>query len=236
MISFIIPAYNEEDYVGRCVSAIHEVMSSVGAAHETVVVDDGSTDLTASISRETGAKVTQVLHRQISATRNAGVREARGDVFFFVDADTVVNEQAIRSALRVLRDGAIGGACIPRFDGKLPLWSRAFYPLVIFVARLLRQPGGTCLFCTRSAFEVVGGFSEAYYAAEDAVFVSALKRRGRFVVIDEFVVTSGRKLRAHSFWSITRLLARLAIGGPAAFRDRRRLDFSFIIHTSSFLL
>ena len=91
--------------------------------------------------------------------------------------------------------------------------------------RLLHQPGGSCLFCARQAFDATGGFSEAHYAAEDAVFVSALKQHGRFVVLAERVVTSGRNFRTHSFWSIARLLARLAFRGPNGFRDRRGLDW-----------
>ena len=92
------------------------------------------------------------------------------------------------------------------------------------VVRLLRQPGRACLFCTRSAFEATGGFSKAHYAAEDALFVTALKREGRFVLLAEPVVTSGRNLRAHSFWNVARLLTRLALRGPDGFRDRRGLD------------
>jgi hypothetical protein len=57
------------------------------------------------------------------------------------------------------------------------------------------------------------------------VFVTALKRHGRFVVLKDRVITSGRNLRAHSFWSIARLLIRLALRGPNGFRDRKGLDF-----------
>jgi len=199
-------------------------MKSVGTAHEVIVVDDCSTDATSSVARQHTARVLRVEHRHIAATRNAGAREARGDVLFFVDADTLVSAGVIVSALRSIREGAVGGGCVPRFEGWLPLWWRAAYPLFVVAVRLLRQPGGSCLFAARSAFEATGGFSEVHFAAEDAVFVSALKRHGRFVVLAEPVVTSGRNLRAHSFWRIARLLTRLALRGPDGFRDRRGLD------------
>lgn len=224
MITFIIPAHNEEAWVGRCVSAIRNAIESVGADYEMIVVDDCSTDATASIARQQNARVIRVEHRQIAATRNAGAREAHGEILFFVDADTLVNGEVIQSALRRIGEGAVGGGCVPRFEGWLPLWWRAAYPLFVVGVRLLRQPGGSCLFCARSAFEACGGFSEVHFAAEDAVFVSALKRQGRFVVLPERVLTSGRNLRAHSFWSIARLLTRLALRGPDGFRDRRGLD------------
>jgi glycosyltransferase involved in cell wall biosynthesis len=225
MISFIIPAHNEEAWVGRCVSAIRGALGMIDEGHEVIAVDDSSTDATASVAQQHGARIIRVAHQHISATRNAGAREAQGDVLFFVDADTLVSAQVIQSALRSIRDGAVGGGGMPRFEGWLPLWWRVSYPIFVLGVRVLRQPGGSCLFCTRGAFEAVGGFSEAHYAAEDALFVTTLKRHGRFVVLADPVITSGRNLRAHSFWSIARLLIRLALRGPDGFRDRRGLDF-----------
>ncbi|HZQ45471.1 MAG TPA: glycosyltransferase [Verrucomicrobiae bacterium] len=225
MISFIVPAHNEEAWIGRCLSAIRHTLETVGHQYEIIVVDDSSTDATSSDAQRCGAQVIRVNHRHISAARNAGAREARGDIFFFVDADTLIGPSIVRSAMDHLRSGAVGGGCIPRFDGRLPLWWRSAYPLFVLGVRVLRQPGGSCLFCTRAAFEAVGGFSEAHYAAEDAVFVTALKRQGLFVIPADGVVTSGRNLRNHSFWSVARLLLRLALRGPDGFRDRRGLDF-----------
>jgi glycosyltransferase involved in cell wall biosynthesis len=223
-ISFIIPAHNEEAWVGRCISAIRSAMGTSGARYEIIVADDSSSDATSSVARQHGARVIRVEHQQISATRNAGARERHGDLLFFVDADTLISQQVVQSALRSISDGAVGGGCVPHFEGRLPLWSKVVYPVFVFGVQVLRQPGGSCLFCTQSAFEATGGFSEAHYAAEDAVFVTALKRHGPFVVLADRVITSGRNLRAHSFWSIARLLIRLALRGPDGFRDRRGLD------------
>ena len=94
MISFIVPAHNEEAWVGRCVSAIRNGAESLGEPHEIIVVDDASSDATASIARQQGAQVVRVEHRQIAATRNTGARQAHGDILFFVDADTLANAPA----------------------------------------------------------------------------------------------------------------------------------------------
>jgi glycosyltransferase involved in cell wall biosynthesis len=224
MISFIVPAYNEEAWVGRCICAIHIAMESIGQLHEVIIVDDSSTDGTVSVAEQNGARVIRVKHRQISATRNAGARQASGEVLFFVDADTLINASVIQSALRHIGAGAVGGGCILQFDGWLPLWWRMLYPLMVIEVRLRRLPGGACLFCTRAAFETTGGFSEEHYAAEEALFNSALKRQGRFVVLADPVVTSGRNLRSHSFVSIVRLITRFALRGPDGFRDRSGLE------------
>jgi glycosyltransferase involved in cell wall biosynthesis len=225
MLSFIIPAHNEEALLGRCLSSIRTAVDAVDEPHEAIVVDDASTDATQVIAHEHGASVVRVEHRQISATRNAGAREAKGDVLFFVDADTLVTEAVIRSAMRAIGGGAAGGGCVPRFDGRLPLWFLVMHPVMVFaMRRVLRQTGGACLFCTRRGFEATGGFSEAHYAAEEDVWVKSLKGHGEFVVLAEPVVTSGRSLRTQSFWSITRVFLRLALRGPDGFRKREGLD------------
>jgi glycosyltransferase involved in cell wall biosynthesis len=201
-------------------------MESLDQPHEIIVVDDASTDATASIARQQGAQVIRVEHRQISATRNAGARQAHGDILFFVDADTLVNAAAIQSAVRYIRAGAVGGGCVPRFEGRLPWWCR---PTLLIGERLCRWmnlfPSGACLFCNRDAFQQMNGFNEDYYALEDLVFANALKRRGRFVIPAETVVTSGRKLRAHSFFACAGLVMRMVLRGSRGLRNRRGLDY-----------
>jgi glycosyltransferase involved in cell wall biosynthesis len=226
MISFIVPAHNEEAWVGRCVSAIRNGAESLGEPHEIIVVDDASSDATAAIARQQGVQVVRVEHRQIAATRNAGAQQAHGDILFFVDADTLTNAPAIESALRAIRAGAIGGGCVPRFEGWLPWWFRLIEPLIkpaISLARFL--PSGTFLFCTRSAFQATGGFNEKYYAAEEVGFVAALKRQGRFAILAETVITSGRKFREHSFLALARLTARLVFFGSRGVRSRKGLEY-----------
>ena len=226
MISFIVPAHNEEAWVGRCVSAIRSAMELVGEPNEVLVVDDASTDATGLVAQQQGAQVIRVEHRQIAATRNAGARQARGEILFFVDADTLVNAPAIQSALRSVRAGAVGGGCFPRFEGWLPLWVRLWVPVLERMCRWLNfLPSGACLFCTRSAFEMAGGFNEDYYAAEDVVFVAALRRQGRFIIPAETVVTSGRKARAYSFLSLWWLSTRMILRGSRGLRSRRGLEY-----------
>jgi glycosyltransferase involved in cell wall biosynthesis len=188
------------------------------------VVDDASTDRTAAIATEHAVRVVPVRNRHIAATRNAGARAARGDVFFFVDADTWANAAAIRAGLRALRRGVAGGGCVFRFDGRPPRWARILHPIGIAAGRALKVVGGCFLFCTREAFWAVGGFPEEFYAAEEIAFVRALKRHGRFVIPRPAVVTSGRKLHVLRAWGSIRLLWHFARGGPQAFRHREGLE------------
>ena len=64
-----------------------------------------------------------------------------------------------------------------------------------WLMRLAEISGGAFMFATRDAFQAVGGFDERLFGAEDAAMSWALKREGRFVVIWDSVVTSGRRAR-----------------------------------------
>jgi glycosyltransferase involved in cell wall biosynthesis len=224
VISFVIPAYNEELLLGRTLRALNDAVRPLGEEFEVVVADDASSDGTAAVAREHGARVVLVSHRQIAATRNAGAREAHGEVLIFVDADTVVTAAAVRAAIAALRAGAVGGGCAVRFDGRLPLYGRLIAALAPSVYRALGLAAGCFLFCTREAFRAAGGFDERLFAAEEAALSRALGRQGRFVVLREHVTTSGRKVRAYSAREVLGLLARLAVIGPKAVRQRQGLD------------
>jgi glycosyltransferase involved in cell wall biosynthesis len=214
MLSFIVPAHNEELWIGKCLGSIRAAMERVNEPHEVIVVDDASTDSTQQIARQSGAHTLRVEYRKISAVRNAGARAARGDVFFFVDADTQINERAVGAALAALRAGAVGGGCLFDFDGPESLWARITLFMAGKAARVIRWACGCFLFCTREACTAAGGFSESLYAGEDLAFVQALKKVGRFVVLKPKVVSSGRKLDVVRPWEVLGLMFWIAIRGP----------------------
>jgi len=224
MISFIVPAYNEETLLGATLDALHAAGRGVGERYEVIVVDDASTDRTASIARSRGATLVSVAHRQIAATRNSGARVANGEWFIFVDADTIVNEAVVRSAVDALRDGAAGGGCAVEFEGDVPLYARLLTPLAARLFRATDMAAGCFLFCTRSAFIEVGGFDEAFYGAEELVMSRALKRCGRVVILRDAVTTSGRKLRTHTVGELLIVLGRLALRGPQVVKQRQGME------------
>ena len=224
MISFVVPAHNEERLLGRTLAAIRSAARELGQSYELIVVDDASTDGTAAVARQNGARVISVAFRQIARTRNAGARAATGSTLIFVDADTVVSTSAVRATLEALAQGAVGGGATVTFDGRLPLWVRFLLPVFLTVMRLGRLAAGCYVFCTRDAFEGTGGFDEQLFAAEEIAFSRSLNRYGRVVILQESVTTSGRKLRAHSGWEVLRLCAALAHRRTALIRSRERLS------------
>ena len=196
MISFVVPAHNEQASLSRTLRAIHESARAVEQPYEIIVVNDASTDATAEIARQHQARVVDVNHRQIAATRNSGGRAALGERIFFVDADTTINPRALASALRWMDKGAVGGGgpTVPG-EGFVPIYIRLLAIFFVIGAKAVGFTGGAFMFCTRDAFQATGGFSERLFWAEEGSFALALKREGRFVVLWESVLTSGRRFR-----------------------------------------
>ena len=224
LISFIVPAYNEEQLLGQTLESIHSAARETGEPYEVIVVDDGSTDQTSAVALRHAALLVQVEHRKISATRNSGAKLAKGDFFVFVDADTLVDKQVVQAALDTLRSGAVGGGAALKFDGAVPWYARLLLPIVVLFFRLTGIATGCFLFCTRSAFEAVGGFDEAYFGAEEIVLSRALRRHGRFTVLRQSVITSGRKLRTFSNREVGRMLLRIARQGRSGVQQRQGME------------
>jgi glycosyltransferase involved in cell wall biosynthesis len=203
--------------------SIHAAAREVGLSYELIVADDGSTDATVATAEAHGARVVRVKFRQIARTRNAGAQAAAGSTLIFVDADTVVHAGTVRATIEAIEQGAVGGGSAVVFDGRVALWVRMLLAVLNYTFRVGRLAAGCYVFCSRDAFDAVGGFDERLYAAEELAFSRALGRTGRFVVLRESVTTSARKLRTHSGWEILRLFGALARRGTSLIKSRERL-------------
>ncbi len=224
MLSFIVPAYNEEHELPATLAAIRSAADSAALPYEIVVVDDDSSDATAEIGREAGACVVPVRRRQIAAARNAGALAARGDVLFFVDADTRIARSHVTEALDMLSAGCVGGGARVAIEEEIPRWAQIFaylFSKIYFAANL---GAGAFLFTSRDCFQRAGGFDEQYFAGEEIYFSKALKKLGRFTLLSEPVVTSGRKLRIYSGRQILFRSMQIILGGKGAVRSRAKLD------------
>ena len=121
MISFIVPAYNEEHELSDTLAAIREAASGATQPYEIIVVDDASTDATPKIASRAGAKVIPINRRQIAAARNAGARAAQGEYLFFIDADTRINRAHVSGGIAALEGGYAGGSARVAMDGFVPI-------------------------------------------------------------------------------------------------------------------
>jgi glycosyltransferase involved in cell wall biosynthesis len=220
MISIIVPAYNEEALLAGTLRALRVSADAVGVPCEIIVVDDGSTDRTAEIAREHGARVVGVNLRHIAAARNAGAKVAAGDLLVFVDADTLVPPEVLQGAVAAVRAGAAGGGSAVRVDSNDPRWGPAVMVFASWLMRTARWAAGCFLFVRRDIFESVGGFDERYFASEEIHLSRAVKKHGRFVILREPVITSSRKGRLFSGLDIFLQFSSALLPGTVKRRER----------------
>lgn len=225
MISFVIPAHNEEALLGCTIRTIHQSAKSAGEPYEIIVANDDSTDATAEIASSLGAKVIDVKLRHIAAVRNAGSKHATGELLIFVDADTKVTPESVQQAIAAVKAGAIAGAARAAFDGPLPFSVKVASGMFFRGIYLLGMATGCFFFVTRDAFARIGGFDERYYTAEDCQLAKDLRKHGRFVLLKATVLTSGRKMRAYTPWQLATTFGRIVFRGKRAMMDKKGLEF-----------
>lgn len=106
LVSVIIPAYNIEQYIGRCLDS---VLSQTYENLEIIVVDDGSSDATGRILDDYEKKDTRikVIHKEnggVSSARNKGLDKASGDYIGFVDGDDSIDPKMYETLVNLLED------------------------------------------------------------------------------------------------------------------------------------
>lgn len=179
-LAIIIPAFNEESYLPSTLDSIHTAVARlctrVDVDVDIIVVDNNSSDGTAALAREMGARVLRESKQGVACARNAGARHAEGDVLVFVDADVMVpynSLEAIHAAMS--NPNCVGGAVDVDYRPK-----RSSMRLYLCAWRLLAQLAGMAQgatqFCRRCVFEQLGGYDEKAWIGEDVDFYWSLKK------------------------------------------------------------
>lgn len=184
LVSFVIPARNEEKAIGVCLDSIINLNCDRGW-WECLLVDNGSLDATAEIGKAKGAQVFSLPSVTVSALRNAGARKARGEFLAFIDADCVVDKDWLTNALACLRDSNV--ACVGSHPG-IPedcSWVQETWALQNRSAEAVEDvdwlPSMNIL-VRKSAFMEVGGFNDLLTTCEDVDFCYRLKRKGYRII------------------------------------------------------
>ena len=182
-LTIIVPAFNEEAYLGPTLDSVHAAAERLRARSrvdiETIVVDNNSDDGTATVARNRGASVIHEPVQGIARARNTGARHATGDVLVFVDADVAVPRTFLDAVHATMRDPTcIGGGVDVEYRPRrrlVGLYLRAWRLL----GNLAGMVQGAAQFCRKSDFQRVGGYDETAWIGEDVDFHWSLQRLAR---------------------------------------------------------
>jgi glycosyltransferase involved in cell wall biosynthesis len=199
-ISVVIPAYNEEKYIGRTLEAARAALATISEA-EIIVVDNESTDSTQEIAESFGARIVKEHKHNIGQVRNTGGFAAVGELIVFLDADTVVAPGLFEKIIEAMTDEhCVGGSVAVEYERTYRRkWIRYYLMCWQFWGRFLRMRQGAAQFCRREALQELGGYDTSIYLGEDIEFHWRLdklaRKRGGYTAFieDPKVHTSSRR-------------------------------------------
>jgi len=218
-ISIIIPAYNEEKIIGNRLAGLQ---SGLTLPHEIIVSDDKSTDDTVAIAGHYADKVLvpETKHASPAATRNDGARAAQGDLFVFLDADSLIKEPEAfftRAIARFVEDEKLAGVTGPvKVDPETEtIPDKIVYFLINIISRIknnvfhIGEVQGKFMMARASAFKKIGGFRDDLITSEDVDLFARLSKVGETLFDPKLVVYhSGRRAHAIGWIRLLSIWAR----------------------------
>jgi glycosyltransferase involved in cell wall biosynthesis len=209
-ISLIIPAHNEEKYLGACLE--HALKNSGGKFLEIIVVDNASTDSTAKIAGNyPGVRIVYEKNKGLTYARQRGFLEARGDILAYIDADTRMPEGYYERIEKEFgKNPRLASFSGPHdyYDVKKSYrilnkiyWRILAFPFYIIIGYMT---AGVNFAIRRDVLQKINGFdtSIAFYG-EDTNIARRTHKHGKVKFSPSFSMpTSGRRLTEHGIFKI----------------------------------
>lgn len=217
-ISFVIPAHNEEKYVGNCLESVAkeiENFRNTGLARQTnfdseiIVVNNASTDRTKKVAKNyPGVIVVDEPEKGLTKSRQAGLEHASGDLVANIDADTVLPAGWLEKAFSefsmnpntVSLSGPFQYHDLEGFKkfAAEGIWKISAPPAYLFAGYMIL---GANFIARKKALIEIGGFDKnIYFYGEDTNLARRLNRLGKVKFsMDFFIYGSGRRLMENGF-------------------------------------
>ncbi len=216
VVSVVIPAHNEENYLLSCLESIKN--QDYAGDYEVIVVDNASTDTTAQIARDWGAKVVYEGKRSPACARQKGAEVATGKIIAFIDADTQAPIHWLSTIVwRFLCEPetvVISGPYAFYDAGKIARIASYGNFISIIIDQLFRRAfnkgsavWGSNFAVRRSALLEVGGFDTSirFYGEEYELSLRLAKAGKGGIIPRLFVLTSSRRLKrigvVNQYWN-----------------------------------
>jgi glycosyltransferase involved in cell wall biosynthesis len=209
-ISFIIPCFNEEKHIERCIIAIAEEIHATKIQAEIIVIDNNCTDKTAEIAKKLGAIVIEESKKGVVWARQKGYSIAKYDLIANIDADSFLSPGWIRTSLSEIDDPRVAALTGPINFYDAPYWARLGTKLYYLGAYISNKyigatiQGGNCLI-KKEYLDICGGYDTSIeFYGEDTMTAKRLRKLGRIkFVFDMEIDSSARRLNQQGVFNTT---------------------------------
>ncbi len=185
-VSIIIPTFNEEQHIGRCLDSLMN-LNYPREKLEIVVVDNGSRDTTVEILKKYKTKVLINQKGTISQSRNLGATHAQGEILAFIDGDCIASPDWLENAVTLFKNREIGAVgCWYKLPPRPSLTEKIWD---IHTSRRMKAgytdwiPSSNFII-RRNVFEVIGGFKDFLVTSEDVDICDKVRKNGMKVYSD----------------------------------------------------
>ncbi|KJD31625.1 glycosyl transferase family 2 [Tamlana nanhaiensis] len=203
-ISIIIPVLNEAEHISKLLAYLLNNAKSPENL-EIFVVDGGSTDATVSIIKDLNLNQVNLLHAAKGRAKqmNFGAKHANGSILYFLHADSYPPKHFDYFILNEVENGNEAGCFKMQFNSdhwwlKLASWFTQFNLMAC-------RGGDQSQFITKSLFNAIGGYNEAFIIYEDYILIKTLYRINTFVVIQKNLKTSARLYETQGVFKLQRI-------------------------------
>lgn len=200
-VSVIIPVFNEEKYIGKCLKSLREQNIK---PDEIIVVDNFSSDNSVSIIKTFGVRLIEERTQGISQARNKGFDTANYEIIARCDADSIVPTNWIQTIKRNFESQTIDGLVGPILYYDLPFQGIVYSKMFIYFMRLIQGYHtifGNNMAISRSIWKKVrdGVCMDNAQVHEDIDLAIHIHRYGGIVKYDPLftAMTSGRRISKH---------------------------------------
>jgi len=205
MLSVIVIAYNEKEYIAQCLEALTQ--QDTNEKFEVIVVDNASTDRTAEIAQSfsdrLNLRVIKEAKKGRGAARAAGFTAAEGEIILSTDADCIAPQSWIQKLVSALRmsENIVGVTSPLEINDCSPIrnWILNRQPLLMWFHRLVWGYfwlNGFSFAIRSSTYETAGGFNPDFNAQEDTELSRRVRKLGRIQLLrSPRMIASGRRFQ-----------------------------------------
>jgi glycosyltransferase involved in cell wall biosynthesis len=206
--SVIIPAHNEENYIGECLESIAKAAQPFKNQVEVIVVLNRCTDRTEEIAQSYNCVTLKNEDKNLSKIRNAGALLAKGEILITIDADSRMTENLLSEVEKhLVSNQYIGGGVNGNFE-RMSLG--IVVSSMLLIVPLLFKYGFISVgifWCYKKDYQAINGFNENMLMAEDADFAKRLKEWGKkngkkYGTIKNGMITSCRRFDHYGDWML----------------------------------